>query len=135
MTDNEIIKAWKWHISPVHCNGMEIYSAVVECSRELAENTLSLINRQNAEIERLNIEFQSMRSAANSYKMPYETVKSEVIKEFAEKLKENIRNAIDTYYNSYGGGYYHAEDTIDDIDNLAKEMTEVEENDNKKSDC
>ena len=52
--------------------------------------------------------------------------KFEAIKEFAERLKENIRNAIDTYYNSYGGGYYHAEDTIDDIDILVKEMTEVE---------
>ena len=32
-------------------------------------------------------------------------------------------NEINTYYNSNGGGYYLAEDTIEDIDNLVKEMT------------
>ena len=31
-------------------------------------------------------------------------------------------NEINTYYNSNGGGYYLAEDTIEDIDNLVKEM-------------
>ena len=86
MKDNEIIKTWEWHTSPAHCNGMEIYFETIECSRELAENTLDLINRlqaenekneniirladkaietANAEIERLNIELQSMRSAAH----------------------------------------------------------------------
>ena len=48
--------------------------------------------------------------------------KSEAIKEFAERLKETITNEIDTYYNSNGSGYYLAEDTIEDIDNLVKEM-------------
>ena len=37
------------------------------------------------------------------------------------KLKEKIQNAIDTYYNSQGGGYYLAEDVINDIDELIKE--------------
>ena len=37
------------------------------------------------------------------------------------ELKGNIKNAIDTYYNSQGGGYYLAEDVIDDIDELIKE--------------
>lgn len=55
-----------------------------------------------------------------------EAVKSEAIKEFVEKLKETITNAINTYYNSNGGGYYLAEDVIEDIDNLVKEMTEIE---------
>ena len=151
MTDNEIIKALEC------CSCWESYKSCEDCpentydcgcANKLEKHSLDLINRQkaiieksekvehfadkaietaNAEIERLNIELQSMRSAANSYKMHYVTAKSEAIKEFAERLKENIRNAIDTYYNSYGGGYYHAEDTIDDIDILVKEMTEVEE--------
>lgn len=38
------------------------------------------------------------------------------------ELKERIENAIDTYYNSDGGGYYLAEDAIDDIDELIKEI-------------
>ena len=37
------------------------------------------------------------------------------------KLKEKIQNAIDTYYNSQGGGYYLAEDVINDIDELLRE--------------
>lgn len=50
-------------------------------------NAPKLINRQKAEIESLNIELQSMRSAANSYKMHYKTAKSEAKKEFAEELE------------------------------------------------
>lgn len=38
------------------------------------------------------------------------------------KLKGTIKNAIDTYYNKDGGGYYLAEDVIDDIDNLINEQ-------------
>lgn len=53
-------------------------------------------------------------------------IKREAVKEFADRLKETITNAIDTYYNSYGGGYYLAENTIDEIDELLKEY-EVEE--------
>ena len=38
------------------------------------------------------------------------------------KAKERIGNAIDTYYNSYGGGYFIAEDALDDIDELIEEV-------------
>lgn len=121
MTDNEIIKALErcaQHTECCYCNSLE------ECGskRILTTSVFDLINRQKAEIERL-------REIANHkcqkcVSRTIECAKSEAIKEFAERLKENIRNAIDTYYNSYGGGYYHAEDTIDDIDILVKEMTE-----------
>ena len=40
------------------------------------------------------------------------------------KLKERIKTAIDTYFNLDGGGYYLAEDAIDDIDELIKEVAE-----------
>jgi predicted nucleic acid-binding Zn ribbon protein len=51
-------------------------------------------------------------------------IRLQAIKEFVERLKETITNAINTYYNSNGGGYYLAEDVIEDIDDLVKEMTE-----------
>ena len=38
------------------------------------------------------------------------------------KAKERIKTAIDTYFNLDGGGYYLAEDAIDDIDELIKEV-------------
>ena len=47
------------------------------------------------------------------------------------ELKGNIKNAIDTYYNSQGGGYYLAEDVINDIDELIKELIK---NDNTRND-
>ena len=56
-------------------------------------------------------------------------IRLQAIKEFAERLKEIISYAINTYYNSNGGGQYLAEDVIEDIDDLVKEMTEVNEND------
>lgn len=128
-----------------------------QCSRFIAEKALDLINRQKAEIERLqkeanlvSIQFQDMQerqeesqaeidklnaenmltmSERNAFRTSFyeilkqlKTAKSEAIKEFAERLKETITNEIDTYYNSNGGGYYLAEDTIEDIDNLVKQM-------------
>ena len=38
------------------------------------------------------------------------------------KLKERIKTAIDTYFNLDGGGYYLAEDALDDIDGLIEEV-------------
>ena len=38
------------------------------------------------------------------------------------KAKERIGNAIDTYYNLDGGGYYLAEGAIDDIDGLIEDV-------------
>ena len=95
------------------------------------------------EIKRLNIELQSMRSAANSYKMHYEKAQTEIerlqknidglniftknhikvirlqaIKEFAEKLKEK---ATSTFYEE------HKYVDTEDIDNLVKEMMEENE--------
>lgn len=156
MTDEQLIKALECCTIGTFACGKECpyYSSksnlkVSSCRFELMCEISDLIDRQKAEIERLNIECQSMRNAANSLKMHYEeaqaeienykhldvilhtaidkltaNIKSEAVKEFAERLKETITNAINTYYNSNGGGYYLAEDTIEDIDNLAKEMTE-----------
>ena len=44
------------------------------------------------------------------------------------KLKERIKIAIDTYFNLDGGGYYLAEDAIDDIDELIKEVENEQKN-------
>lgn len=42
--------------------------------------------------------------------------------EILGKLKERIKTAIDTYFNLDGGGYYLAEDALDDIDELIKKV-------------
>ena len=113
MTDNEIIKALEACEAINPCRGCPYkkYLTGAKCVSMLLKDTLDLINRQKAEIERLNIEFQSMRSAANSYKMHYETAKSEAIKEFAERLKCGVPQETGVIRCA-------------DVENLVKEMTE-----------
>lgn len=113
MTDNEIIKALEccvyWE-SDKSCEDCPENTYGFGCGNKLAKHSLDLINRQKAEIEGLNIELQSMRSAANSYKTHYETAKSDAIKEFAHFVIDRSRNGV--IYKS-------------DIPDLVKEMTEV----------
>ena len=78
MTDNEIIKALEW------LERLKRDTDVSEWAESL-EIILNEYNRQRVEIERLNIELQSMRSAANSYKMHYEKAQTEI-----ERLQKNI---------------------------------------------
>ena len=57
-------------------------------------NALDLITRQQAELENLKVENQSLRSAANSLKMHYEEAQAEI--ERLKALAENGASAIDT---------------------------------------
>lgn len=70
------------------------------------------INRQQSEIESLKIENQSLRSAANSYKLHYNEARTEAVKEFAERLKAT-KFKHDNDYIIYAAN----------IDVLMKEMT------------
>ena len=81
----------------------------------IVSKALDLIKRKDVEIERLNIELQSMRSAANSYK----TAKSEVVKDFVEKFK---RKATVVHKTHSGKHWYEIDDN--EIDNIVKEMPE-----------
>lgn len=107
---------------------------------ETVKTLYNLINRQQAEIERLNIELKTMRGAANSWKaevqkickkefdnieIDIEAVKSEAVREFAERLKEYCNEITNQEWNkrtlpvSWADAY---EDFIDDIDRLLEEM-------------
>ena len=137
-TDEEIIKALEVHSdSETPCTGVCPYSGDRYCGSKMARGALALINRQKAEIERLqavhadmteslrlaseankdmSVELDAMRGAANSYKMHYENAKAEAIKEFAERLKFML--------TPYPDGYFKEPVTSTEIDNLVKEMTE-----------
>lgn len=148
MTDKEIIKA-------LECCGNVITSSCKECSyhstynancvRELMRNALDLINRQqaeikwwkdncskcgekttqtilylqetlaekDAEIERLTINMNAFGLGMKQEKERADTIKSEAIKEFARALRQQ---AFDRLYVS-----------IDEIDNLVKEMAGEQE--------
>ena len=73
------------------------------------------------EIEALKIKNQSLRSAANSYKLHYNETSAEAIKEFTERLKNKIK----TECNPYGKPTFDYDTSLAImryIDNLVKEM-------------
>lgn len=92
MTDNEIIRGLE-HCKnegdcfscPLHRTGYCVNSTTV------AESYCDLINRQKAEIERLDIELQAMRGAANSYKAETERLQKELrsAKHYLDSIAED----------------------------------------------
>ena len=86
MTPEEAIKIIQIAVADVEWNYLMNYSVAFET----AIKALETVNRQQAEIERLKIENQSLRSAANSYKLHYNEAGTEAIKEFAKRLKNSI---------------------------------------------
>ena len=125
MTDNEIIKAMNGNISNAKRCDCKVWSIEVY----KLENVFDLINRQKAEIERLKCEMGKLLPKDCSYAMQMEVsnklesqIKSEAIKEFAEKLKENY-----CFTDRWGKII-----TKSTVDNLVKEMMEVETNQRKE---
>lgn len=96
------------------------------------------ISEYKAEIERLITEFKQLETNAEilargvrdfnheNYELTKKVKQAQI--EILGKLKERIKTAIDTYFNLDGGGYYLAENALDDIDELIEEV----ENDNSK---
>ena len=109
MTDNEIIKALEIHINEYDKTGISVDN------NRLDKLALDLINRQKAEIEALKIKNQSLRSAANSYKLHYNEAGTEAIKEFAKRLKNSIYINTDLLT-------YQCEEVGSVIDDIVKEM-------------
>ena len=103
MTDNEIIKAFKMHLLDNRdCELCPYGPAYYRCSIILLKDVLDLINRQQGEIEKLEKETQDKERAYNDefclrkewqtkcqeLLKDKQTTKSEAVKEFAERLKE-----------------------------------------------
>ena len=127
MTDNEIIKALErctgYPSCPTDC---PLYEQPMDCLLKLSKPTLDLINRQKAEIERLEEEKEELRASIEMFteigKM-YSELKADAIKEFAERLK-------DYYIKDKRYKRPHASTMIiflfDLIDKLVKEMVGAE---------
>lgn len=124
MTDNEIIKALK---SEIHLTEYVDGFYADNVSIELLKNTINLINRQKAEIERLEREneilsvnsdtaFQDgLNEARDLYATEVENeIKAEAVREFAKRLRS---------IGKQDGAYDYV--SLWDIDNLVKEMEEV----------
>lgn len=77
-----------------------------------------LINQASNKVELLQKTVIEKDAEISELKAKIKQAKIDVLKE----LRERIETAIDTYYNSDGGGYYLAEDVLDDIDLLIEEV-------------
>ena len=114
MTDNEIIKA-------LDCfSGKEIYckncayrdnSNMGICRRNAAKDTIDLINRQKAEIERLK-GWQDLLKAEK-----HSLIKAEAVKEFLKKAKDLSYESRDW---SHGEHPFVVE--LDDLETIYDEM-------------
>ena len=80
-------------------------------------NALDLINRQQAEVERLNIRLRKERHQFDDLGKMYSEIRAEAIKEFAERLKAELTTGMGAMRMS----------TLGVIDNLVKEMVGEQE--------
>ena len=125
MTDNEIIKALEAIASWV-CDECKFHGEMCDgdkCEKVIAENALDLINRQKAEIDELN-KVNALAKYQNEKICKLEDelrrAKSEISK-FYEQSDSYCNEAIDVFADSLKIKLNRM------IDNLVKEMTEVEE--------
>ena len=100
MTDNEIIKA----LECCKCDDCDnCPNDFGNCYANLAGYALDLINRQKAEIERLEDKLETVkRIAIDTIPLVEEdiaTAKAEAIKEFAERLKEMVGEMVDIMFD------------------------------------
>ena len=118
MTDKEILKVFKYCQKATICNNCQWYDTEKCENTDLTEKVLGIIDRQKAEIEYLKrIKFPHGIQVEVSGKIERQ-IKSDAIWEFAERLKNKI------WCNPDCNRYRII--TTDDIDDLVKEMTEVQ---------
>ena len=137
MTDNEIIKALECCSNAEPCANCPYQKQCDET--DLAEIALDLINRQQAEIERLQKSIELMKGSKCVYSYDGETleyctcspcpvsktkdqIKAEAVKEFAERLIKSSSSCVmvDGDREIPGTKSYTIPET--GIDNLVKEM-------------
>ena len=119
MTDNEIIKALECcsDDEPKFCSVCPYYLQDKDndyCREDMNKDALSIINRQKAEIERLEDLGKCYYTSLQQIAKSNHEIKAEAIKEFAERLKKvSAKRTRDVY----GERIF-----FKDIDNLVKEM-------------
>ena len=136
ITDEEVIKALECCAS-AECGKCkweprgDCYRGSMECNDDLMREALDLIKRQRAEIERLHSEVKEktetivfLKDQATGWSIDFcnlkaklNTAKAEAIKEFADKLKEELTT----------GAAVMRVSVLNIIDDLVKELTEVKE--------
>ena len=136
MTYKDIIKALECCIeydedifNPNICNKCPLYDDT-KCTNYLLKCTLDLINQQRAEIKRLNKEIQITKDAYTMLQTKNEIAKSEVVREFGDRLKNKIKIECNPYGKptlDYDSGIA----IMRYIDNLVKEKMNNEKGESK----
>ena len=147
MTDDEIIKALECcdFTDIKACEECPLYHTF-DCSFVIIDKTLDLVNRQNTEIERLkqenkeycednriiayqrnqrDKEIRALHNQLNGLNFMDKQIKSESVKKFAEKLKDSADKTRIKNMETEKVVFYMDEFKLD---NLVKEMAEVQEN-------
>ena len=86
LTNEDIISSLKLIATTRNCNECKIRNCkwgTCNCEQITANAALDFITRQQAELDNLKVENQSLRTAGNSLKMHYEEAQAEI-----ERLKE-----------------------------------------------
>jgi hypothetical protein len=123
MTDNEIIKALECCAIKHLCNECPLNHNRKDCIR-IERLVLDLIERQKAEIERLENHIQEGVDLAKQLPEMVAFIQAEAYKEFAERLKERKYQSSDW---SHGEHPFVVEE--DDIDEVLEEMVGAEDAD------
>lgn len=116
MTDNEIIKALEnevrltEYIDSNYCDDIDL---------SLIKYAIKLINRQQAELERLEKVLNGRDQIVNALNKCYKQAKTEAIKEFWGKLKKHSRKM---QSSDFSGEFWDRAVLVEDGDNLLKEM-------------
>lgn len=104
-----------------------LYLSALSDSNRIVRKAEEEINRQQAEIEQLKFEIAKLLPKGCPYAIQVEVsnkleaqIKSEAIKEFADRLKENITDCHTVSDGEYVG--YDRTDITHCIDNLIKEL-------------
>lgn len=126
LTPEEIKKALECCVSGKNCEECSL-----NCKAPTSKDILDLINRQQAEIERLEKENERYAELEQGcYVTGYKNIKSEAIKEFAERLKDTLATEVTVEYEIADGffkDFFDITETFIEIDNLVKEMVGEQE--------
>jgi hypothetical protein len=120
MTDERIIKALKHCYEHKSCNDCVGCLGAEECILNVdpAGDIYPIINRQQAEIERLQVRLRKERHQFEDLGKMYGEIRAEAIKEFADRLRE---------FKMYVGNSQGVHITDEDIDNIVKAMVGEQE--------
>ena len=127
MNKDDIKKALEFCANAFPCEGCA-YHDDLTCTDKLKTDALNVIIEQEQEIEKWKNDYAKLQEQFAQYQMASDkeiiAQRKQAKIEVLNKLKERVETAIDAYFNLDGGGYYLAEDAMNDIDELIREVEE-----------